>query len=365
MSTKQRLERLRARMVEKGLDGLLISQPESRRYVSGFTGSAGNLFISKSVAVLVTDFRYTEQATKQSPDFEVFQAQGPMKDWLPDLLKRLNAPKVGFEAEHMTVATHKRFQDLLQGAGAGMPELVSTEGLVSPLREIKDAEELEAIKKAIRASDYAIETVVPAMKPGMTEKAVAWEIFKAMKEAGAEGESFPAIVASGPNGAMAHHRPSDDPIQAGVPIVLDIGAIVDGYCSDLTRTICIGKPDAQFIKVYDTVLTAQLAAINAVTAGMTAGEADNLARSVIEKAGYGETFGHALGHGVGLAVHEEPRLAKGVEDKLVDGMVFTIEPGIYISGWGGVRIEDIVVLEGGKARLLSHAPKRELQGVKK
>jgi Xaa-Pro aminopeptidase len=222
---------------------------------------------------------------------------------------------------------------------------------------------MDALMKAIRASDMAIDSVAPTLRPGMTERDVAWRLEQAMREHGADAESFPTIVAAGPNAALPHHRASDQPIREGEPIVIDMGARVDGYCSDLTRTFFLGAPDETFIRIYDTVHAAQLTAIGALQSGMTGEEADRLARDLIEEAGYGENFGHALGHGIGLAVHEMPRVGRRSQDRLEDGMVFTIEPGIYVSAWGGVRIEDVVILEGGRARVLSRAGKRESTGA--
>jgi Xaa-Pro aminopeptidase len=191
----------------------------------------------------------------------------------------------------------------------------------------------------------------------MTEKEVAWRMEMAMREFGADGLSFDTIVASGPNGAMAHHMPSDRPIQAGEPIVIDMGAIADGYCSDITRTVVVGEPDETFNKIYDIVLGAQLTAINTVKAGMSGEDCDGLSRMVIAEAGYGDNFGHSLGHGVGLEVHESPRVGPNSPETLEPNMVFTVEPGIYLTGWGGVRIEDIVVLGDDGAKVLSKASK--------
>jgi Xaa-Pro aminopeptidase len=213
------------------------------------------------------------------------------------------------------------------------------------------------LQKAIDASDSAMEAVCPNIKAGMTEKEVAWLMEKAMRDSGADGLSFDTIVAAGPNGAMAHHEPSDRPIQAGEPIVIDMGAIADGYCSDITRTVVVGEPDETFNKIYDIVLGAQLTAINTVKAGMTGEDCDGLSRMVISEAGYGDNFGHSLGHGVGLKVHERPGVGPRSTDALEPNMVFTVEPGIYLPGWGGVRIEDIVVLEDSGAKVLSKASK--------
>jgi len=240
---------------------------------------------------------------------------------------------------------------------------VPTNGLVESLRAIKEPEEIEIITKAIEISDSAVEHVKEIIHIGMSEKEIAWEIEKFMRENGSQSLPFDIIVASGPNSALPHARPSSRAVQSGEPIVIDIGARIDGYASDLSRTICPGTPDKTFNKVYDIVLGAQLTAIAMIKEGMTGEEADSLARVVIEEAGYGEAFGHGLGHGIGLAPHELPRLGLNSSENLVNGMVFTIEPGIYLTGWGGVRIEDVVVMEDGKLRVITRAKKINDVGV--
>ena len=258
----------------------------------------------------------------------------------------------------MTVQSYHGLSDALAKQLEGSkPSLVATSGIAEQLRVFKDAEELAALQKAVDVADQAMESVCQIITEGMTEKEVAWRMEVAMRELGAEGPSFDTIVAAGPNGAMPHHRPSDRPIQAGEPIVIDMGAKVDGYCSDITRTICIGEADEMFRRVYDIVLGSQLTAINTVMPGMTGGDCDGLSRTVIAEAGYGDNFGHSLGHGYGLAVHEYPRVGPNADNILEEGMVFTVEPGIYLTGWGGVRIEDDVVLEASGARVLSRAGK--------
>ena len=357
-----RLEKLQGRLQENDLDALLISTPENRRYLSGFTGSAGYLLISQTQALLCTDFRYTEQAGRQAPDFRVDRISSGL-DWLPKLAAELGVRKVGFESQTMTVSTYKAFTDVLQEASHNeRPELIATSGIVETMRAVKDPEELKLLTRVVEIGDLALEEVTPSIQAGMSEAEVAWLLEKAMREKGASALSFDIIVGSGPNGALPHHRAGERAIVAGEPIVIDMGAKYQGYCSDMTRTIVVGEPDETFRKVYDTVLGAQLTAEATVTAGMTGVEADGLARKIIGEAGYGENFGHSLGHGIGLAVHENPRLGPNSKEVLEDGMVFTIEPGIYLSGWGGVRIEDMVVLENGKARILTKAHKRERVG---
>ena len=357
MSGNKKLRKLRDKVREIGLDGMLVSTPENRRYLSGFTGSAGYLLISQDDAVLLTDFRYVEQAGRQAHDFRVRRIARTLS-WLPELASELGVNRMGFESQHMTVATYSAFEKAIEESeDAAKPELAPTTGIVDQLRAVKDEQELKLLTKAVEIADQALEQVAPTIEPGVTEREVAWELEKAMRERGADSAAFEIIVGAGPNGALPHHRADDTVIRKGDAVVIDMGADYQGYCSDLSRTVFVGEPDETFRKVYDTVLRAQLAAEEEVRPGMTGGEADAIARDIIAEAEYGDNFGHSLGHGIGLAVHEHPRLGPKSEEPLEDGMVFTIEPGIYLSGWGGVRIEDMVVLENGRARVMSKARK--------
>ena len=354
-----RLTRLRAILREQELDAILISAPANRRYLSGFTGSAGYLLITQTAAVLATDFRYVEQAGNQAPLYSVERISGGL-GWFPKLVSDLGARRVGFEAQDVTVAFHSELAKAGEEAdGAGNLELVATSGIVEKLREVKDDDEMKLVVRAVEIADQAFEAVAPTIKAGVTERQVAWDLEKAMRERGADAVSFDIIVAAGPNGALPHHRAGDTVVREGDPIVIDMGASYVGYCSDLSRSIAVGGPDDTFRKVYDTVLRAQLEAEAKVRSGMTGGETDAVARDIIAEAGFGDNFGHSLGHGVGLDVHESPRVGPKSDDRLEDGMVFTIEPGIYISGWGGVRIEDMVVLENGSPLVISKAHKRD------
>jgi len=362
VATNRRVDVLRQRLAGERIDVLFVSTPENRRYLAGFTGSAGYLIVSQDAAVLATDFRYWEQVGQQSPEFELEKVtQGDIKQWLPPLLERLDIGVVGFEANDVSYALHER----LKGAMDEMPSerratLKPTYDLAEGLRIVKDADELAIITRAIEIADQAFEEVAAGLQPGVAEREIAWRLERSMREQGAESTSFDIIVASGANAALPHHRPSDRAVQAGEPIIIDMGARLKGYCSDLSRTICLGPADDQFKRVYDLVLTAQETAIAAVQAGMSGHDGDRLARGIIENAGHGDQFGHGTGHGVGLAIHENPRVARNASNELEDGMVFTIEPGVYVPGWGGVRIEDIVVLEQGRARDITRAHKNEI-----
>jgi Xaa-Pro aminopeptidase len=356
LKTDSRLQKLRQRFAEREIEAILISQPENRYYLSGFDGSSGYLLITPNRTILATDFRYLEQARKQAPDYELFRINGEIKDWFPRLVAELGLGNLGFEAEHFTFSLYRRLTDILNKASSKL-RLVPVDGLVESLRAVKEPEEIELITRAVAISDNAFEYIKDRIHIGMSEKEVAWEIEKFMREQGSQAIPFDIIIASGRNSALPHAKPSHRAIHSGEPVMIDIGARYEAYSSDLSRTLCLGSPDTTFNKVHDTVLGAQLAAIAAFQEGMNGGQVDQLARTVIKEAGYGEAFGHGLGHGIGLAPHELPRLGPSSADQLVDNMVFTIEPGIYLSGWGGVRIEDVVVVEGGKIRVISKARK--------
>jgi Xaa-Pro aminopeptidase len=356
MRFNDRLQKLRRKLAEKGVDAVLVSQPENRYYLSGFDGSAGFLLITRQKAVLATDFRYIEQAGAQSPDYEVFRIKDNITDWFPGLAGGLNIKKLGFEAGNVTFTMHHQLRDALNRNKVPV-KLVPVNGLVESLRAVKEPEEIELIRKAVEIADVAYGYIEGVIQAGMTEKQVAWEIEKYLRENGSQAVPFDIIVASGPHSALPHARPSERIINPGEPIVIDMGARFDGYTSDLSRTICLGNPDHTFKKIYHTVLDAQLRAVSIINEGMTGQQADSSARTVIEQAGYGEAFGHALGHGIGLAPHESPRLGPGSTEPLTSGMVFTVEPGIYLPGWGGVRIEDTVIMEGGKTQVMSKARK--------
>ena len=351
-----RIQKLRQALSQREIDGIFISQPENRRYLSGFDGSAGFLLVTPQDKILATDFRYTAQAKNQARNYEIFPVTNDIDGWFPRLMAELAIKRLGFEAGHVTFALHRQLCDILN-KGKSQLKLIPVDGMVESLRAVKEPEEIELITKAAEITDAAIEYIKDKIQPGMTERQVAWEIEKFMREKSSQTIPFDIIVASGKNSALPHARPSTQAIRTGEPIMIDIGARIEGYCSDLSRTICLGTPDDTFKKLYDIVLGAQLGAMAIIKEGMTGAEADNLARVIIEQAGYGEAFGHGLGHGSGLAPHEPPRLGPNSSDHLFDGMVFTIEPGIYLERWGGVRIEDLVVMENGKVREISNAKK--------
>ncbi len=354
---EDRLHRLGQTLAEQELDALLIAQPQNLRYLSGFSGSGGVLLLTAELAILATGFVYLEQAKEEAPAFEVVKIEETFAKLLPELVPRVEGRRLGFESAHLTVAQHCKWLEALEEAGEDR-ELLPTEGLVEKLRAVKDAHELAAIRQAVALADAAFAHIVDFIKVGMTEKEVAWELEVFLRTQGAEKVAFDLIVGAGPNGAKPHASATEQRIKAGQPIVIDLGALLDGYNSDLTRTLCLGRADERFWEVYDLVLRAQTAAEAGIKAGLGGKEADQIARQIIEEAGY--ELGHSLGHGVGLAVHESPRLSRFSEDTLQAGMVVTVEPGIYLPDWGGVRLEDMVVVGEEGVEILSQASKAPL-----
>jgi len=354
----QRVTNLRRVMSREGIDLLLVSQPENLHYLSGFTGSDGVLLISQGRALLATDFRYYVQVKMQAPDFELVEVGADLVASLAAQIRELGPKHVGFESHVLTVETYDEWK-------SAVPEVewVPTSKMVEDLRMVKDAAEMASIEEAVRIADQAIAHLQEWIHPGVTERQVAWELEVHMRTHGATKLSFDTIVGSGPNGAMCHAVPTDRPIQVGDPIVIDMGALYEGYCSDMTRSFCLGTASDQYHQVWDTVLQAQLATEEAVKPGMTGIEMDAVARDVIYGAGYEGKFGHGLGHGVGLAIHEPPRASRTSTDVLQTGMVVTVEPGIYLPGWGGVRIEDMVVVTEDGCRVLTHTPKQPVVRV--
>jgi len=351
-----RLERLRSKMAELKLDGLLITQAENRHYISGFTGSNGVLIITPTQQILATDSRYYQQVKEQCPTWQLEQVGYNFTATMLELLRKveLGGRKVGFESHVITVAELQQWEQAIKGQLI----LVHTNGLVEGLRMQKEAGELVALRKAIAVADNTMRYITAWIKPGMTEMQVAWEIESHMRLQGATGMAFEPIVGSGPNGAKPHGRPSAKVIEAGEPIVLDFGCVVDSYNSDITRTICLGEPkDERYLKVWHTVLEAQQKSVAAAKAGMTGVDVDKVARDIIDGAGFKEYFGHGLGHGVGLAVHESPRFSFMYPHEIPAEAAVTSEPGIYLPGSFGVRIEDIVLVHADYTETLTTAPK--------
>ena len=356
-SVSLRLAAVRELLPSQAIDALLVSGPENRRYLSGFTAADpdwGMLLISPEAALLLTDFRYQSWARQEAQECEVCIYKVDLGESLGELLKGLKVRRLGFEAAHLTFRQHQRLTQAVADAGlevAWQP----LEGLVEGLRQIKTETELAIMRRALTLTETVMRQVAEALAPGQTERQVAWEIEKRLREGGAEGLAFPPIVAAGPNSARPHHHPGDYALKNGEPIIIDMGAKIDGYCADMTRTFILGPADEHFRKIYSLVRRAQARAEAELKAGMDSLAGDALAREVIAAAGYGEAFGHSLGHGVGLAVHETPNLSPSEARRgvLPAGCVLTVEPGIYLTGWGGVRLEDMVLLHPEGAEVLN------------
>jgi Xaa-Pro aminopeptidase len=351
-----RLKVLQDNLRAQDVDALLITQIQNIRYLSDFTGDTGWMIISSAESLLCVDSRFTEQAEHetQGGSCKVLQLSGDVASWLLQTAAVGGISTLGFEPASVSFAL---YQSLSNNAHNHKIKLVPLKDIVESQRAIKDQSELQSISSAVKLADELYEYTISIAKPGITEAELAWQMEKYARENGSELIPFEFIVASGPNSAMPHARPSHRKIQAGEPITIDIGTRISGYCSDFTRTICLEKFDDTFRKIYDIVLAAQLNAIASIKPGLTGKEADATARLIIEKADYGKNFGHGLGHGLGLMIHELPGLGPMSTGILAEGMVFTVEPGVYLPGWGGVRIEDTVVLENGKVRTLSKANK--------
>ena len=332
---------------------MVISHLTNVRWGCGFSGSAGMLVVTQNDAWFITDFRYQSQAAQQvQGGWKVVIAKRGLWREAARLLKKAGAARIGFEAEHTSVAALMDIEKRIKPAIA-----VAMKRVVEDLRLEKDADELAIIRRAVKNIDECFDFICGWIKPGQSETEVSDELSRQMKLRGASGPSFTTIVASGARGALPHGVASDKKIEAGEMITIDMGAIVDGYCSDCTRTVCLGKPTSEQQRIYGIVWEAQVAAAQALRPGIGCKETDKIARNIIEEAGLGAAFGHGLGHGVGLDIHEQPRLSQLGKGRLAQGNVVTCEPGIYIENWGGVRIEDMIVITETGAEILTKARK--------
>lgn len=342
-----RIETIQQKLVENQMDAVLITSPYNLRYASNFTGSTGLAVITKEQAFFVTDFRYTEQASEQAKGFEVIQNTGPIFDVVSELISEHKIEKIGFEENHVTFATYQTINASFNCA------LVPVGSLIEDIREIKDDAEIELIQEAISITEAAFEYILTYIKPGMTEIKVANELDFFMRERGASGVSFDTIVASGVRSAMPHGVASEKVIELGDMITIDFGCYYKGYVSDMTRTFALGDPGEELKAIHQIVLDANLKVTAAAKAGVSGSELDKIARDYITEKGYGEAFGHSTGHGIGLEVHEGPGINFKNVQPLVVGNVITNEPGIYIPGLGGVRIEDdLLITENGNKNLM-------------
>ena len=348
-----RADRVVSELAQRDLDGLLVTDLVDLRWLTGFTGSNGLAVVTRSARVFVSDFRYVTQAAEEVTEFEFRRGSRDLLDAVADIVGT-DTLRLGFDDVHLSVRAHRELAERLPPA----IELAPAGGAIGNLRRIKDEREIEKIRAAAALADDAMEEILAAGLIGRTEQEVALALEFAMRRRGASGASFPSIVAAGAHGALPHAEPHDEPIGADLLVTLDWGAVLDGYCSDCTRTVATGEGIAEDARAgYELVLRAQMAAGDAIAAGALAVDVDGVARSIIADGGRGDEFGHGLGHGVGLAVHEAPRLGPSSEDVLAAGEVVTNEPGIYVPGSFGVRIEDLVVVREDRGESLSRLPK--------
>lgn len=345
-----RVARLRGTISASGLDAYLVQDPRNIRYLTGFTGTAARLVASPDATVFITDFRYAEQSRAQVRGSEVVIAPGEYDEAVAETVRKFGAGSLGLPAGEVTLAVRDRLAALLEGVS-----LRASPDLVGPLRRIKDAGEIEAIERAVDLASRVFDSILEEVRPGVVERDLALEIEFRMRREGAEAAAFETIVASGWRSSFPHGVASDKKMEAGELVTVDMGARLNGYHSDMTRTVSIGDPGEDGRRIYDLVRRAQEHCAHGVEPGMHGRQADALARGLIEQEGYGRYFGHGTGHGIGLDVHEGPKIGprSGEQDVLVSGAVYTVEPGVYIPGLGGVRIEDCVVMEDEGPRVLT------------
>ncbi|TDQ41658.1 M24 family metallopeptidase [Aureibacillus halotolerans] len=347
-----RLKKLQAALKEQQLDGIIISNASNRRYITRFTGTAGLALVTASDAIFMTDFRYIEQANAETDGFEIVKYDQSLWKETATQAKRLGIKRLGFEKTSVSYSEYESFAQALAGV-----EFVPTRGLIEQLRQVKDDDEVKIIQEAARIADAAFDHVLNLLKPGVSEWSIANELEMFMRNQGAASSSFDTIVASGKRSALPHGVASTKRIESGDFVTLDFGAYYQGYCSDITRTVAVGEPSDVLKKIYNIVLDAQKQAVASIAPGKSGIEIDAVARDLISKEGYGPNFGHSTGHGIGLEVHEGPSLSIKGEEALAPGMIVTVEPGIYVAGIGGVRIEDDVLVTESGHQVLTHSTK--------
>lgn len=350
--SQARVNKLREHLEKDGLTSMFITNDVNRTYLTGFTGTSGYVIITPKRAILLTDFRYREQAPKQAPHFEVIEHGADVYASIQEILKECGEERIGFEQEHVTYEQYEQLKEKVE-----LAQWVPVKNIVSQIRLKKDEEEVAVIREACALADQAYQHVLSYLKPGVREKDIALELEFFMRKHGAASSSFDTIVASGERSSLPHGVASDRVMQLGDLVTLDFGAYYKGYCSDLTRTVMLGEPEAKQREIYDIVLEAQLNVLQHIKPGMTGKEADQLAREIIQDYGYGDNFGHGTGHGIGMEIHEGPRLSPRGEEPLQPGMVVTVEPGIYLPNYGGVRIEDDILITETGIEILTHSEK--------
>ncbi|MCD1260669.1 aminopeptidase P family protein [Paenibacillus athensensis] len=349
---EQRIQRLREQLSQLDLPALLVTNAYNRHYVTGFTGTAGYVLVTQERAILLTDFRYMTQAPQQAPLFEVIEHKPKVLETVLELLRSMGISRLGFEQTVVSYADYVAYGEALPGI-----ELVPTGRIVDKLRQIKDAAEIAILQEAADLADATFTHLLGLLRPGVSERELALEIELFIRKNGGTSTSFDTIVASGERSALPHGVASDRLLQKGEFVKMDFGAYYKGYCSDITRTVVLGQPTDKHRLIYDIVLEAQLRCLDGLKPGMTGAEGDALARDVIARHGYADHFGHGTGHGLGMEIHESPRLSRTDDTILTPGMVVTVEPGIYLPGFGGVRIEDDVVLTDTGIKILTHSTK--------
>ncbi|KIL44369.1 M24 family metallopeptidase [Jeotgalibacillus soli] len=345
---------LREQFSKHNIEGILITSTYNRRYMTNFTGTAGVVLISQDEALFITDFRYVEQASNQAAGYTIVQHQGLIQEEVANQVKRLGIKRLGFEEDHLVFGVHQQYEKVLNA------QFVPISGVIEKLRLIKTDSEIKILKEAADIADAAFKHIIDFMRSGLTELEVSNELEFFMRKAGAQSSSFDIIVASGFRSALPHGVASEKVIETGDFVTMDYGALHKGYVSDITRTVAVGQPSDKLKEIYQVTLDAQLLAMDKIKPGLTGKEADAIARNYITSKGYGEYFGHSLGHGIGLEVHEGPGLSFRSDVKLKKNMVVTVEPGIYIAGLGGVRIEDDTLLTENGNETLTHSTKELL-----
>lgn len=346
-----KLQKLRKALQEQNIEGILITNEYNRRYMTGFTGTAGVAIVSQNDAVFITDFRYTEQAAAQIKDFRIVKHEATILEEIATQVKAMGIKLLGFEKDAVSYGTYELYKNVIQA------DLVPVSGLIEKIRLIKTEQEINIIKVACEIADHAFTHIIDFIKPGKTELEVSNELEFFMRKQGATQSSFDTIVASGLRSALPHGVATDKVIEKGDFVTLDYGALYNGYISDMTRTVAVGEPSAKLVDMYNAVLASQLLALEKVGPGLTGIQADAIARDYLTEKGYGEAFGHSLGHGIGLEVHEGPGLSMRSETVLEPGMAVTIEPGVYLPGIGGLRIEDDILITETGNELLTHSSK--------